>query len=816
MKTPLPKKLLIIVPFITGTLLVGGIPCAVAGTPVSLLAPGNGRDTTADAMLGQMDFHRGDLNFIDGHGLRTNSSIAGDIAIDTSVKPNRVFVVDRDNHRVLGWKNISTFSTHAAADIILGQPDPFSNACNYNGVTATSLCSPTGAAVDSAGNLYVADQGNHRVLFFNKPFSTDTTADDVFGQYGSLVTNFFNHTSLSANSLASPARVALDSSNNLYVTDSGNNRVLVFNSPAVITAKAGSGDTTADLVFGQFDAFNTGTCNNGGISKTSLCNPVDVAVDKDGNVYITDYNNHRVLEYNKPLISNTTADLVYGQLDNFTTGICNNGGLTNKSLCGPMSVIIDPVGVVYISERNNHRVLGYAVGKTTANKVLGQYKSFNAAICNNTAGGSQPPVSNKSLCNPDGLAMDTATGANSPKLFVYDTSNNRVLQYRPSKASKTDPTLVIKTGQAAKGVLGQYLLTTNFANALDGLGFGTSDLDVGTVAIDTSKTPNRIYVADYPNNRVLAWNDIAAFASHAPATLVIGQPNPYTNTANNGGVKNTTLNRPRGLAVDSAGNLFVADQENHRVLGYRSPFTTNTTADIVFGQSGVFTTNFCNQSGINNDGLCRPVGLATDSGNNLYVADYENHRVLVFNKPFATDTTADKVFGQDGNFTSRTCNLGGVTQNSLCHPHGVAVDSADNLYVTDPDNHRVLEFNSSPANTSADFVFGQTDNFTTQVCNNGGLNENSLCAPRFVATNSRGDVFIADTNNHRVLKYNKPLTTDRKADKVFGQNNLFTINGCRPISASTLCFPDGISVDSADNLYIVDSDRNRVLQFLKP
>lgn len=817
MKTLFTNHSIPLISLLTGILPIGAMPAVLAATPVSLLAPGGAGDTTADAVLGQLDFKYGDRNFIDGHGLHTNASIVGDIAIDTSANPNRVYVVDRDNHRVLGWKNLGAFSTHAAADLIIGQPDPSSKTCNYNGVTPTSLCNPTGVAIDKAGNLYIADQSNHRVLFYNKPFSMDTAADDVFGQYGSLYSNFCNHTSLSANSLCNPARVTLDGGNNLYVTDSSNNRALVFYSPNAITAKAGSGDTTADKVFGQFDAFNTNTCNNAGISANSLCNPVDVAVDKANNVYITDHNNNRVLEYNNPLTSNTKADRVYGQLDSFITGVCNNGGVNNKTLCGPMSVAIDPVGVVFISDRSNHRVLGYPAGKTNAQIVLGQFKSFNTNICNNTAGGSLPPVSNKSLCNPDGLAMDTATGTNSPKLYVSDTSNNRVLQYKPSKVSAINPTLVIKNGQVAGGVLGQYLPTTNTVDTVDGLGFAMSANNSGTVAIDRSVTPNRIYVADYPNHRVLAWSNIAAFASHAPATLVFGQPNPYTNTANNGGVNKTSLNNPRGLAVDTAGNLYIADQENHRVLGFKNPFATNTVADIVFGQSGDFTTNTCNKGGLNAGSLCRPVGLAVDSANNLYVADYSNNRVLKFNKPLATDTSADKVYGQSASFTSNTCNLGGVGANSLCNPHDVALDAADNLYVADLGNNRALAFNKLPAtDTTADFVFGQLNDMSTNTCNNGGISANSLCRPRFVATNSTGDVFIADTDNQRVLKYNKPLTTNRTADKVFGQGNLFTLNGCRIISPSTLCVPDGIAVDAGDNLYVGDTNNNRVLQFLKP
>jgi hypothetical protein len=104
------------------------------------------------------------------------------------------------------------------------------------------------------------------------------------------------------------------------------------------------------------------------------------------------------------------------------------------------------------------------------------------------------------------------------------------------------------------------------------------------VAVDTSVTPNRIYVADSQNNRVLGWSSVPNFLNGASADIVIGQPNFTTSTANNGGVSANSLNNPSDVAVDLSGNLYVADTANNRVLEYNSPFTTDTTADFVFGQ----------------------------------------------------------------------------------------------------------------------------------------------------------------------------------------------------------------------------------------
>ncbi len=793
----------------------------LSANPVVTLAPGLDKDTTADGVLGQLDFVHNAKNFIDGRGLNMDTSNGvGDVAIDKSVTPNRVYVTDQNNNRVLGWDNIAAFASHGAATIVIGQPDFSSNIVNNGGISAKSLNTPSGVAVDSLGNLYIADTGNNRVLFYKTPFSSDKVADDVFGQYGGFNTGTADIFGINENTLDDPVRVAVDTAGNLFVADESNNRVLEFNTPQSITGITGSGDQTADRIFGQFNSFSSSTCNNAGINANSLCLPVGITVDGLGNLYVADYNNSRVLKFNTPLTTDTIADKVYGQLNLFTTGLCNNGGVTANSLCHPMSVAVAPDGAVYISERSNHRVLSYpASGATTANKVLGQFGGFITNLCNNTGGGTLTPINPKGLCYPDGLALDTSVSPNSPNLYVSDTANRRVLQFKPSKISATNLTLIIKSGQAAQGIIGQSLFTTNFVDAMDGRGFAFTDSspDASAVAIDRSTIPNRIYVSDFANNRVLGWNDIAAFTTHASATLIFGQPNPFVNTANNGGISKSSLNGPMGLTVDSFGNLYVADQNNNRVLEFNTPFTSDTSADRVFGQSGIFVTNAINQSGLNANSLYAPTGLAIDSTNSLYVADFNNHRVLKYNTPLSTNTTADKVYGQSNNFTSRTANLGGITANSLNNPYGVAVDSSDNLYVADYNNNRALEFDKLPAtDTTADKVFGQGNVFTTNTSNSGGLGSNSLDNPVFVAVNTSGSVFISDFGNNRVLKYDNPLTTDRTADKVFGHTNVFTTNGCKTLNANSLCSPYGIAVDITNGLYTVDATNNRVLQYLAP
>src|SRR4029077_6117407 len=125
------------------------------------------------------------------------------------------------------------------------------------------------------------------------------------------------------------------------------------------------------------------------------------------------------------------------------------------------------------------------------------------------------------------------------------------------------------------------------------------------------------------------------------------------------------------------GNLYVADTANNRALEYNAPLATGASAAMVFGQAGSFVLGRCNDVGLNADSLCTPQGVGLDAKGNVYIADGTNgggsqpninNRVLEYNTPLlktatpgSGDTTADRVFGQGDNFASNLCNLGSST-----------------------------------------------------------------------------------------------------------------------------------------------------------
>jgi sugar lactone lactonase YvrE len=517
--------------------------------------------------------------------------------------------------------------------------------------------------------------------------------------------------------------------------------------------------------------------------------PKGVAVGPDGRLYIADTGNSRVLEYNLPL-TYQVANTVLGQGGSYASGECNAARLSPaRTLCNPSGVAVDRDGRLYVADQVNNRVLEYDAPLKTdaAKRIIGQ--TGDSYACN--AGG----LGAGSLCNPSGVA------ALAGNLFVADTENNRVLAYNLPLTSST-----------AQQVFGQDGFTQNGPNGAGARGLH-SPLDV---AVDRSTTPNRIYVADTENNRVLGWRDARDFKNGAPADLVLGQPDFGHWGCDVGGVSAASMCNPSAVAVNSAGHLYVADTLNNRVLEYNAPFGGERGADRVFGQHGNFSANECNNGGVSGASLCMPSGIAMDNAGRLYVADMLNNRVLEYDAP-ARSATPNRVFGQDGNLTVAFCNDGGINAKGMCKPGAVALDGAGHLYVADTGNNRVLEFNAPLTSVTANRVFGQHGSFAANECNAGVLSAETLCHPGGVAVGAEGQLYVADSGNSRVLKYASPLRS-AVASRVFGQPARFEEGGCNSsgLNADSLCDPNGIALDAAGRLYVTDTGNNRILRYGPP
>lgn len=292
----------------------------------------------------------------------------------------------------------------------------------------------------------------------------------------------------------------------------------------------------------------------------------------------------------------------------------------------------------------------------------------------------------------------------------------------------------------------------------------------------------------------------ATFQNGQSASIVIGQPNFTTGT---GSTTQNGLSGPYGIAFDSSGNLWVADHTNQRVLRYAPPFSTGEPASLVIGQSS-FTTNAAATTA---NGFSGPYGVAFDSSGNLWVGDQGNNRVLRFSPPFSNGESASLVLGQ----SSFTTSVGATTQSGLWTPSAVTFDAAGNLWVADINNHRVVEFSPSFSNgQSASVVIGQP-NFTSRTC---AFTQSIFCLGEYIALDSSGDLWVSELTGNRVLRFSHPFSNGQSASLVIGQSSFTTTTPAT--TQNGLREPLGITFNSVGDLWVADFNNNRTLRFSPP
>ncbi len=377
--------------------------------------------------------------------------------------------------------------------------------------------------------------------------------------------------------------------------------------------------------------------------------------------------------------------------------------------------------------------------------------------------------------------------------------------------------LNISNGMPATLVLGQ----TNFTSGSANKGGTTSQSGLNTpygIAVDPST--RKVFVADFSNNRVLRFASVAALSNGAAAEGVLGQANFTSNTlaTTQSGMKN-----PVGINFDSSGRLWVAEWSNHRVLRFDNAASkpNGANADGVLGQDN-FTSGTANKGGVTSQsGMKNPTDVFLDSGGRLWVVDEFNHRILRFDNAASkpNGANADGVLGQD-NFTSGTANKGGVTsQSGMNTPIGTTIDSSGRLWVADTNNNRVLRFDNAATKSNganADGLLGQT----LSTSNAAATTQSGMNSPYFAAVDGTGRLYVSDHFNNRVLVFNSAASkaNGANADNVLGQTNFTTgTANTGGIFASTLNSPGKTFYDpDADVLWVSDAFNHRVLMYGTP
>ena len=566
----------------------------------------------------------------------TSASLNYPYSVTTDTRGN-MYIADANNNRIRVVNSGGTISTIAGngTGTFAGDGDSTWN---------SSLNYPTDVAIDSSGNIYIADTNNHRIRKVNMSTYIITTVAGngtaAFAGDGNLAVDA---------SLNGPFGVALDSSGNLYIADKYNNRIRKVDTAGYISTVAGSG---------QYDYSGDGSS----ATSAGLRYPAGVAVDASGNIYIADQNNDCI---RKVTASTGWISTIAGNPINAVYG--NNGPAASASLNYAHGVGADANGNVYIADTKNmmvRKVTPAGVITTIAGigPDSGGYGGF---------GGDGSSATAAQLNNPYGVAADAAGN-----VYIADSYNNRIRKVTASNG---------------------YIDTV--------AGDGTATVLNGPrgVAVDGA---GNIYIADTDNHRIrkvtgvvistIAGIGTAAFSGDSASATLAG------------------LNTPTGVALDTAGNIYIADSGNNRIRKINaSDGKINTVAGngvSAFSGDGASATAAS---------LATPYGVAVDAAGTIYIADFYNSKIRKVTSGTISTVAGNGISGVSIGVFLGYAGDGGKTAPTgysiLNNAYSVAVDPAGNVYFTDVNNWRVRKISESAAPTLASVHIASSNTSTARA-----------------------------------------------------------------------------------------------------
>jgi hypothetical protein len=298
------------------------------------------------------------------------------------------------------------------------------------------------------------------------------------------------------------------------------------------------------------------------------------------------------------------------------------------------------------------------------------------------------------------------------------------------------------------------------------------------VAVDSA---GNVYIADMDNHRIRKVAPTGIISSVAGNGI-------FGYSGDGGLATEAQIFRPEGVAVDSGGNLYISDNGNNRIRKI-------TAAGIISTVAGNGTSGYSGDEGLATEAqLDSPGSVEVDSAGNLYVADTQNHRIRKVTPAGIISTVA-------GNGSALYNGDGMLATTAALFASDVAVDSAGNLYIADDGNHRIRKV------TPAGIISTAAGNGTSGYSGDGGLaTAAQLYNPSGVAADSAGNLFIAEYLNHRVRKVTPTGIISTKAGNGSGG---YGGDGGMAIAAQ-LQNPMDVAVDGAGNLYIADFQNHRI------
>ena len=594
----------------------------------------------------------------DGSGTNAQFYYPSGVAVDSK---GNIYVADEYNHVIRKIDTNANVTTLAGSAGEIGSSDG-------NGSSALFQY-PTEVAVDSADNLYVADYFNCTIRKIDTNANVTTLAGSA-GVVGAADGNgsaaLFNY----------PYGVAVDSAGNVYVTDQSSDTIRKIDTHANVTTVAGSG------LAGSMDG-------PGGVAQFNQ--PGGLAVDRAGNVYVADTGNATI----RKVDTNGYVTTLAGSQG--ATGPDDGPGMA-ALFNQPYGMAVDGAGNVYVGDYGNDRISIGALAPPAVlsiNWLVAPYAFTNLAGQHGVTGANDGNGGNAQFHSPAGVAVDSATN-----IYVVDQYNHAI--------RKIDPAGNVTTLAGSPGVTG----------SADGNGANAQFYYPAGGAVDSA---GNIYVADEYNHSIRKI-DTSANVTTLAGTGLAGSAD--------GNGANAQFYYPAGVAVDSAGNVYVADFYNQTIR----KIDTSSNVTTFAGATGVKGTNDGNGA---NAQFHYPYDVAVDSAGNVYVADLYSHTI----RKIDTNANVTTLAGTPG-VPGRANGHAGAAQ--FHYPEGVAVDNAGNVYVGDYGNSTIRKIDT---NANVTTLAGGRQGFADGIAGTA-----EFYYPTRLAVDSAHHVYVSDSGNNRISK----------------------------------------------------------------